>query len=173
MCVPVLLCVYATNATMVRSKAAVLSAEGLGSLMLTSAKSVRSRRKTGMVAPKIVNRKKCGFKKRWCVWWYGCFPICTIICLLELFRCFLFAMITCVKNKCYNCLCSFIWQVCNLAWPTYETLFDILYTHPGGLQFLSILFISILRMWLSLATLKPHQTIWDDHASLLEKNVAY
>ena len=52
-CVPALWCVFATNATTGRSKAGVLYAEGLGSRMLTTAKSVRSRRKTEMVVPRL------------------------------------------------------------------------------------------------------------------------
>lgn len=52
MCVPALWCVSVTSATTGHSKAAVLSAEVLGSRMLTTARSVRNRRKTEMAAPR-------------------------------------------------------------------------------------------------------------------------
>ncbi|CAA7018419.1 unnamed protein product [Microthlaspi erraticum] len=87
------------------------------------------------------------------------------------------------------------WNLRHALKPTYETLFERLNTHPGGLRFLSILradLLSILTkenspslrtlesylkeklgMWLSPATLELHQITWDDPASLLEKIVAY
>ncbi|RZC65742.1 hypothetical protein C5167_009433 [Papaver somniferum] len=79
--------------------------------------------------------------------------------------------------------------------PKYETLFERLNTHPGGLKFLTILRNDLLSMlqeensaplraldsylkeklvtWLSPAALELHQITWDDPASLLEKIVAY
>ncbi|WZY82895.1 malonyl-CoA decarboxylase, mitochondrial [Brassica napus] len=87
------------------------------------------------------------------------------------------------------------WSLRHALKPTYETFFERLNTHPGGLRFLSILradLLSILTkdnmpslraldsylkeklgMWLSPATLELHQITWDDPASLLEKIVAY
>ncbi|CAH2071558.1 unnamed protein product [Thlaspi arvense] len=87
------------------------------------------------------------------------------------------------------------WNLKHALKPTYETLFERLNIHPGGLRFLSILradLLSILSkentpslrtldsylkeklgMWLSPATLELHQITWDDPASLLEKIVAY
>lgn len=52
-CVRALWCVSVTNATTGHSKAGALYAEGLGSRMLTTAKSVRSRRKTEMVVLRL------------------------------------------------------------------------------------------------------------------------
>lgn len=79
--------------------------------------------------------------------------------------------------------------------PTYESLFERLNTHPGGLKFLSVLRADILSTikehnipslraldsnlkeklitWLSPAALELHRITWDDPASLLEKIVAY
>ncbi|KAH0890512.1 hypothetical protein HID58_052941 [Brassica napus] len=87
------------------------------------------------------------------------------------------------------------WSLRHALKPTYETFFERLNTHPGGLQFLSILRADLLLiltkenmpslraldsylkeklgMWLSPATLELHQITWDDPASLLEKIVAY
>lgn len=87
------------------------------------------------------------------------------------------------------------WNLRHALKPTYESFFERLNTHPGGLRFLSILradLLSILTkenmpslraldsylkeklgMWLSPATLELHQITWDDPASLLEKIVAY
>ncbi|KAJ0082924.1 hypothetical protein Patl1_09922 [Pistacia atlantica] len=79
--------------------------------------------------------------------------------------------------------------------PMYESLFERLNMHPGGLKFLSSLRADILYIlaeeniaslraldsylkeklstWLSPAALELHQITWDDPASLLEKIVAY